>query len=160
MLGQCHRRRNYAPGSTLSQNWFKVQCFLGGCHCKRMDSVDNVYHVLQAHKKGKADQVLRLIIPFNILTPLTRSVCLLIRVPFKLLQPFGRIELIVHIATSLSYQVLIFTWVKWSIGGWSAQHRNNVPRLRGEKDVFSMKILHQVGFETARQARHWPSATL
>ena len=32
------------------------------------------------------------------------------------------------------------------------QHRNNVPILRGEKHDISQKILHQAGFETARQA--------
>ena len=32
------------------------------------------------------------------------------------------------------------------------QHRNNVPILRGEKHYISLKILHQAGFETARQA--------
>ena len=32
------------------------------------------------------------------------------------------------------------------------QHRNNVPILRGEKHEISLKILHQQGFETARQA--------
>ena len=32
------------------------------------------------------------------------------------------------------------------------QHRNNVPVLRGEKHDISLKILHQAGFETARQA--------
>ena len=31
-------------------------------------------------------------------------------------------------------------------------HLNNVPRLRGEKHDISLKILHQAGFETARQA--------
>ena len=31
-------------------------------------------------------------------------------------------------------------------------HLNNVPRLRGEKHAISLKILHQAGFETARQA--------
>ena len=31
------------------------------------------------------------------------------------------------------------------------QHLNNVPRLRGEKHI-SLKILHQAGYETARQA--------
>ena len=31
-------------------------------------------------------------------------------------------------------------------------HLNNVPRLRGEKHEISLKILHQAGFETARQA--------
>ena len=32
------------------------------------------------------------------------------------------------------------------------QHLNNVPRLRGEKHDISLKILHQAGYETARQA--------
>ena len=32
------------------------------------------------------------------------------------------------------------------------QHRNNVPILREEKHEISLKILQQVGFETARQA--------
>ena len=32
------------------------------------------------------------------------------------------------------------------------QHLNDVPRLRGEKHEISLKILHQAGFETARQA--------
>ena len=32
------------------------------------------------------------------------------------------------------------------------QHRNNVPILRGEKHDISLKILHQAGFEPARQA--------
>ena len=32
------------------------------------------------------------------------------------------------------------------------QHLNNVPRLRGEKHDISLKILHQAGFKTARQA--------
>ena len=31
------------------------------------------------------------------------------------------------------------------------QHRNNVPILRGDKHDISLKILHQAGFETARQ---------
>ena len=32
------------------------------------------------------------------------------------------------------------------------QHRNNVPELRGRKHDISLKILHQAGFETTRQA--------
>ena len=31
-------------------------------------------------------------------------------------------------------------------------HLNNVPRLRGEKHDIFLKILHQAGFKTARQA--------
>ena len=34
----------------------------------------------------------------------------------------------------------------------ATQHQNNVPILRGEKHEISPKILHQTGFETARQA--------
>ena len=52
------------------------------------------------------------------------SLDLFIHVPFQLhgehtvLQPFRRIELIVHIAISvLPGSLLIFTWVKWSIWG-------------------------------------------
>ena len=32
------------------------------------------------------------------------------------------------------------------------QHRNNVPILRGDKHDISLKMLHQAGFDTARQA--------
>ena len=69
------------------------------------------------------------------------SLDLFIYVPFQLpgehtvLQPFRRIELIVHIAISVL-----------------PHHLNNVPTLRGEKHDISQKILHQAGFETARQA--------
>ena len=57
---------------------------------------------------------------------------------------------------SLSYQVLIFTWVKWSIWGWSALPKDTTSKKcpnieRGEHDI-SLKSLHQAGFETARQA--------
>ena len=34
----------------------------------------------------------------------------------------------------------------------ATQHRNNVPIMRGERHDISLKILHQAGFETARQA--------
>ena len=34
----------------------------------------------------------------------------------------------------------------------TTQHRNNIPILREEKHDISLKILHQAGFETARQA--------
>ena len=36
------------------------------------------------------------------------------------------------------------------------QHWNNVPRLGGEKHHISLKILHQAGFESARQAATSP----
>ena len=52
---------------------------------------------------------------------------------------------------SLSYQVHIFTRVKWRIWGLSALHQNNVPMLGGEKHHTRLKIRHQAGFETARQ---------
>ena len=68
---------------------------------------------------------------------------------------FGALNLS-YTLPSLSYQVLIFTWVKWRIQGEvhcpKTQHLNNAPRLRGEKHDISLKILHQAGFETARQA--------
>ena len=67
---------------------------------------------------------------------------------------FGALNLS-YTLPSLSHLVLIFTWVKKAFEGevpcLATQHRNNVPRLRGEKHDFSLKILHQAGFETARQ---------
>ena len=91
------------------------------------------------------------------------SLDLFIYVPFQLpgehtvLQPFRRIELIVHIAIS----VLRGTHFHLSIESEAFEgevlcprthYLNNVPRLRGEKHDISLKILHQVGFGTARQA--------
>ena len=35
------------------------------------------------------------------------------------------------------------------------QHRNNVPILRGEEQDISLKIVHQAGLETTRQAVTW-----
>ena len=60
----------------------------------------------------------------------------------------------------LSYQVLIFTWVKWNSWGLSVlpKDTNNVPILGGEKHDISLKILHQDGIETARRQRHWQSS--
>ena len=59
-----------------------------------------------------------------------------------------------HTLPSLSYQVLIYTRVNEACEGKvpcpRTQHRNNVPILTGEKH--DIKILHQAGFETARQA--------
>ena len=61
-----------------------------------------------------------------------------------------------HTLPSLSYKVLIFTWVKSSIWEWSALLKdttsNNVPRLREEKHNITLKILQQAGLKTARQA--------
>ena len=59
---------------------------------------------------------------------------------------FGALSLS-YTLPSLSYQVLI------EVSCPRTQHLNNVPRLRGggEHD-FSLKILHQAGFEIVRQA--------
>ena len=73
------------------------------------------------------------------------SLDLFIRVPSQLhgehtaLQPFWRFELIIP---SLSYQVLIFTWVKWSIWGLSALPKDTTSKQcpnieRGETWYFS-----------------------
>ena len=40
------------------------------------------------------------------------------------------------------------------------QYRKNVPRLTGRKHAIYLKIMHQAGLETARQARHRQRATL
>ena len=94
------------------------------------------------------------------------SLDLFIRVPFQLhgehtaLQPFRRIEIIVHIAISC---LVLSCPTRYSFSPESSEafegevpcprtHLNNVPRLRGEKHDISLKILHQAGFETARQA--------
>ena len=90
------------------------------------------------------------------------SLDLFIRVPIQLhgehtvLQPFRRIELIVYIAISVLpgthfhlSQVKLF---EGEVPCPRTQHLNNVLRLRGEKHDIFLKILHQTGFETARQA--------
>ena len=87
------------------------------------------------------------------------SLDLFIRVPFQLhgehtvLQPFQRIELIVHIAISVLLGThLHLSQVKHFRVNCLAQGHNILARLRGEKHDISLKILHQAGFETARQA--------
>ena len=82
-----------------------------------------------------------------------------IRVPFQLpgehtvLQPFRRIELIVHIAIYVLPGTHIYlSQVKHLRVKCLAQHLKNVPRLGGEKHDISLRILHQAGFKTARQA--------
>ena len=86
------------------------------------------------------------------------SLDLFIRVPFQLhgehtvLQPFRRIELIVHIAISVLPGTESSEAFEGEVPCPRTQHLNNVPRLRGEKHDISLKILHQAGFETARQA--------
>ena len=70
------------------------------------------------------------------------------------MQPSRCIELIVHIAISVlpgthsHLSQVKHLRVKCLAQGYTI----NVPRLRGEIHDFSLKILHQVGFETARQA--------
>ena len=71
------------------------------------------------------------------------------------LQPFRRIELIVHIVIFVLYQVLTpgsSEACEVKVPCPRTQHRDNVPRLRGEEHYLSLKILRQAGFETARQA--------
>ena len=91
------------------------------------------------------------------------SLDLFIRVPFQLhgehavLQPFRHIELIIHIAISvLPGTHFHLSQVKHlrvkCLAKEATQHLNSVPRLRGEKHDISLKIQHQAGFETARQA--------
>ena len=89
------------------------------------------------------------------------SLNLFIRVPFLLhgehtaLQPFQRIELIVNIAicpTRYSFSPESSEVFEGEVSCRRTQHRNNVPRLRGEKHDICLKILHQAGLENARQA--------
>ena len=68
---------------------------------------------------------------------------------------FGALNLS-YTLPSLSYHVLFFTWVKWSIWRLSALLKDKtskkyVPILRGEKHDIFLKILHQAGSETSRQ---------
>ena len=71
----------------------------------------------------------------------------------------------------LSYQVLIFTWVKWSIWGWSALPKDTTsqqcPKIeRGETWYFSVNSAPSGKFCTKRDSkphgrqRHRQSATL
>ena len=50
---------------------------------------------------------------------------------------------------TLSYHVLIFVWVKWSIWGLSVFPKDITSK---QCPNISLKILHQAGLETARQA--------
>ena len=68
----------------------------------------------------------------------------------RVLQPFRRIKLIVHIAISVLPESR--ETFEGEVSCPRTHHLNNVPRLRGEKHDISLKILHQAGFETARQA--------
>ena len=88
------------------------------------------------------------------------SLDLLYRVPFQLhvehtvLQPFRRIKLThCHLCpTRYSFSPESSEAFEGEVPCPRTQHLNNVPRLRGEKHDISLKILHQAGFETARQA--------
>ena len=83
---------------------------------------------------------------------------LFIRVPFQLheanaaLQLFWRIKLVVRIATSVLPGTHLHQVKHVKVHCPRTQHRNNVLLLIGGKRDISLKILHQVGFETARQA--------
>ena len=109
-------------------------------------------------KNVKKVQVYRLISSLQTYHPTLQftpwSLDLFIRVPFQLhgtlLQPFLRIELIVHIAISVLPESS--EAVEGGVSCPRTQHINNVPRLRGKKNDISLKIMHQAGFETARQA--------
>ena len=71
------------------------------------------------------------------------------------LQPFLRIELIIHISISvLPGTHFCLSQVKhWGVKYIAQAHNiDNVPILSWEKHDISLKILHQAGFETARQA--------
>ena len=78
------------------------------------------------------------------------SLDLFIRVPFQLPgEPFQRIELIVHIAIT----VLPGTYFHLSqVKHWRVKCLAQGHNMRGEKHDISLKIAHQAGFETARQA--------
>ena len=83
------------------------------------------------------------------------SLDLFIQLPGEhtVLQPFRRIELIVHIDISvLAGTHFHLSQVKGEVSCPRTHHLNNVPRLRGVKHDISLKIRHQAGFETARQA--------
>ena len=84
------------------------------------------------------------------------SLDLFIRVPFQLhgehtvLQAFRRIK---HLCpTRYSFSPESSEAFEGEVPCPRTQHLNNVPRWRGEKHDISLKILHQAGFETARQA--------
>ena len=69
-----------------------------------------------------------------------------------ILQPFRRTGLIVHIAfcaTRYSSSPESSEAFEGEVPCPRTRHRNNVPRLRGEKHEISLKILHPAGFETA-----------
>ena len=86
---------------------------------------------------------------------------LFICVPFQLhgehtvLQPFRRIKPIVHITVSvLPGTHFHLSQVKHLRGSAFPKDTTSkqCPKLRGEKHDISLKILHQAGFKTARQA--------
>ena len=86
------------------------------------------------------------------------SLDLFIHVSFQLpgehtvLQPFQRIELIVHIAIAVlpgrpySFSPESSEAFEGEVSCPRTHHLNNVPRLRGGKHDISLKILHQAGF--------------
>ena len=70
------------------------------------------------------------------------------------LQPFWRIERIVHYTLpSLSYEVLIYTWMTWSTWVWSALPKDieTTFKRREDRNMIS-ESLYQPGIEPTRQA--------
>ena len=65
-------------------------------------------------------------------------------------------EFIVHIAIVVLPGTHFLPWSSEAFEGEMPRtrihHRNNVPRLRGEKHDISLKIMHPAGLETERQA--------
>ena len=99
-------------------------------------------------------------------SPLPRSLDLFIRVQFQhtVLQPFRRIELIVHIAisvlpgTHIHLSQVKHLWVKCL--GQGHTHRNNDPMLRRDTHDISLKICPEQGLNPHDKQRQLQSTTL
>ena len=68
------------------------------------------------------------------------------------LQPFRRIELLVHIVISVLPGTYFYLSPVKHLRVKCIAQGHNIPRLRGGGLYMSLKILHQAGLETARQA--------
>ena len=109
------------------------ECSLDACNCEMLLYVSEKY-------KGAGFivwyQVWGYIIRLYILPPW--SLVLLIRAAFQfygeheVLRQFRRHEFFVHIVIPVLYQVLIFTWVKWSIWGWSALPKDTISQTMSQ----------------------------
>ena len=89
---------------------------------------------------------------------------LFIRVPFQLhgehtvLQPFRRIELIVHIVISVLPGTHFYLNPVKRLRVYALPKdttSKQCPKIEREKHDISLKILHQAGLETARQSDIW-----